>query len=201
MEGLPLSGTGLGGFLGGRAHGFVDFGVGLCKKLVFLFVLPVLLPSVPVLVPPLPPPCASWTSNSPAASGCAGSLTLCLLGCVCWLCWRLGGATRLGGVFVLVGSFFLCPEVPTPFPPRPFPAVLESVFILHLAWWVVHFVAVFSHFPRAQKILGVYLYLSSGQEVGGVFRSRGRRFLRGLGVDFIGCFLTFAFAFHVVSAF
>ena len=81
-----------------------------------------------------------------------------------------GGATRLGGVFVLVGSFFLSPEVSLPLPPRPFPAVLEILFVLPLAGRAVRLVAVISHFPRAQKIQFFHLFVSSGQGVGGVFR-------------------------------
>ena len=166
-EGLPLSGIGGGGFLGGRAHGFYDFGVGFVQKISFPF----------------------RATRASALTACACAAALCLVdlnfACGLRLCrfahplplgLRLlallaaGGATRLGGVFVLVGSFFLSPEVSLPLPPRPSPAVLEIVFVLLLTGRAVRLVAFFSHFPRAQKIQSVHLYVSSELGVGGVFR-------------------------------
>ena len=76
-----------------------------------------------------------------------------------------GGATRLG--FVLVGSFILRTEVSLPLPPRPFPAVLETVFDLFFVRRAVRHVAVFSHFLRAQRDQNVRLYLISERGVGG----------------------------------
>ena len=177
MEGFPLGGLGFGGLLGGRANGFFYFEGGVLQSVNFSF--------------RAASACALFAHARARATAlfalwcldlnCATSALFAL-----WCLWPLwlwpllplglrtlallaaGGATRLG--FVLVGSFILRTEVSLPLPPRPFPAVLETVFDLLFFRRAVRHVAVFSHFLRAQRNQNFHLCLISERGVGGVFR-------------------------------
>ena len=128
-----------------------------------------------------------WTSMAGGRSAAglsassSGGWALGLLGSG-GLGWRLlvGGLVLL---FLLVGASSPS-ESPSPSLPYPFPFFFADGFCVFLARRGFRFVAFFSHFPRAQKILSVNLFLSFGLRLGGVFQTfRGRVFM-GLCVVF-----------------